>query len=92
MVLCGRNVSNSNVTTKFAQLYYFSSQNVGGDKIYYAPQSKSWGDMSPRPPLKLSSDEICTTILLFITKRWRGQNILYPPVQKLGGHVSPSSP
>jgi len=27
---------------KFAQLHYFLSQNVGGDKQYYVPLSKSW--------------------------------------------------
>jgi len=39
------NVSNSNVTMKFAQIQYFLSQNVGRYKKYYVPpiMSKSWG-------------------------------------------------
>jgi len=37
LVLCWGNVSNSNVTMKFAQLHYFLSQNIGGDKRYYVP-------------------------------------------------------
>jgi len=33
----------------FAQLHYFLSQNIGGDKRYYVPPcSKVGGDMSPR--------------------------------------------
>jgi len=32
LALCWGNVSNSNVTMTFAQLHYFLSQNVGGDK------------------------------------------------------------
>jgi len=52
LVLCWGNISNSNATMKFAQLHYFSSQNVGGDKIYYAPLSKSWGrHVPPVPPI-----------------------------------------
>jgi len=31
------NISNSNVTMKFAQLHYFLLQNVEGNKIYYVP-------------------------------------------------------
>jgi len=37
LVLCWGNVSNSEVTMKFAQLHYFLSQNIGGDKRYYVP-------------------------------------------------------
>jgi len=37
LVLCWGNVSNSNVTMKFTQPHYISSQNVGGDKRYYVP-------------------------------------------------------
>jgi len=37
--LCWGNVSNSNVTMKFAQLQYFSSQNVGGIKDIISPPS-----------------------------------------------------
>jgi len=33
LVLCWGKVSNSNVTTKFAQLHYFWSQNVGGTRV-----------------------------------------------------------
>jgi len=52
LVLCWGKISNSNVTMKFAQLHYFSSQNVGEDKRYYVPPlSKRWEDMSPVPPL-----------------------------------------
>jgi len=35
LALCWGNVSNSNVNMKFAQIHYFLSQNVGGDKRYY---------------------------------------------------------
>jgi len=41
--LCWGNFSNNNVTMKFAQLHYFLSQNIGRDKRYYVPLSKSWG-------------------------------------------------
>jgi len=52
MVLCWGNVSYSNVTTKFAQLHYFSSQNVGGDKRYYvSPVQKLGGHFPPVLPL-----------------------------------------
>jgi len=46
-------VSNSNVTMKFAQIHYFLSQNVGGDKRYYVPPCPKVGeDMSlPSPPI-----------------------------------------
>jgi len=37
LVLFWGNVSNSNVTMKLAQLHYFLSQNVGGDKRCYVP-------------------------------------------------------
>jgi len=30
-------VSNSNVRMKSAQIHYFLSQNIGGDKRYYVP-------------------------------------------------------
>jgi len=51
LVLCWGNVSKSNVTIKFAQLHYFLSQNVGGDKIYYVPPVQKLGGMSsPSPP------------------------------------------
>jgi len=53
LVLCWKYVSNSNVTMKFAQLHYVSSQNVGGTKDIMSPLSKSWGDMPPRPPNNL---------------------------------------
>ena len=35
---------------KFAQLHYFSSENVGGDKRYYVPPVQKLGEMSSRPP------------------------------------------
>jgi len=37
LILCWGNVSNNYVTVKFAQIYYFLSQNVGEDKRYYVP-------------------------------------------------------
>jgi len=37
LALCWGNVSNSNVTMKFAQLHYFLSQNIGGAKRYDVP-------------------------------------------------------
>jgi len=46
LVLCWGNVSNSNATMQFAQLHYFSSQNVGGTKDIMSPLSKRWGGMS----------------------------------------------
>jgi len=50
--LCWGIFCNNNVTMKFAQLHYFLSQNIGRDKIYYVPLSKSWGGhVRPRPPI-----------------------------------------
>ena len=45
LILCWGNVSNSNVTMKFAQIHYryFLSQNIGGAKDIMSPLSKSWG-------------------------------------------------
>jgi len=37
LILCWGNVSNSNVTMKFAQCITYLSQNVGRDKRYYVP-------------------------------------------------------
>ena len=45
------NVSNSNVTMKFAQLHYFLSQNIGGNKKILCPPCR--GEMSPPSPHKL---------------------------------------
>ena len=54
LILRWGNVSNSNVTIKFAQVHYFLSQNVGGgQKISCPPLSKSWGACPPRPPINL---------------------------------------
>ena len=50
---CRGNVSNSNVTMKFAQLHYFYHKMLGETKDIMYPLSKSWGDMYPRPPHKL---------------------------------------
>jgi len=51
LVLCWRYVSNSNVTMKFAQLHYFLSQHVGGDKRYYVHPAQNLGrTCPPRPP------------------------------------------
>jgi len=51
-VLCWGNVSNSNVTVKFAQLYYFLSHNVGREKRYYVPPCPKVGETClPCPPL-----------------------------------------
>ena len=48
LVLCWGNISNSNVTMKFAQLHYFSSQNVGGTKdIMSLPVQKLGGTCPP---------------------------------------------
>jgi len=47
LVLCWGNISNSNVTMKFAQLQYLSSQNVGGDKRYYVPPVQKLGGHVP---------------------------------------------
>jgi len=41
------NVSNSDVTMKLAQLHYFLSQNIEGDKTNYVPCPKVGRDMSP---------------------------------------------
>jgi len=46
LALCWGNVSNSNVTMKFAQVYCFLSQNIWGDKDIMYPLSKSRGDIS----------------------------------------------
>jgi len=50
LILCWGNVSNSNVIMKFAQLHYFSSENVGGTKDIMSSLFKSWGDIPPVPP------------------------------------------
>ena len=48
LILCWGNVSNNTVTMKFAQIQYFLSQNVGGDKrCYVPPLSKSCGGHVP---------------------------------------------
>jgi len=47
LVLCWGNVSNSNVTMKFAQLHYFSSRNVGGTKNIMSPLPKVGGTCPP---------------------------------------------
>jgi len=37
---------------KFAQLHYFLSQNVGGDKRYYVPPVQKLGEhVPPVPPI-----------------------------------------
>jgi len=51
--LCCGNVSNSNVTMKFAQLHYFYHKILGEKKLLCPPLSKRWGTCHPRPPLKL---------------------------------------
>jgi len=53
LVLCWGNISNSNTSTKFAQLHYFLSQNVGGTKDIMYPLSLLGGTRCPRPPHKL---------------------------------------
>jgi len=50
LALCWGNVSNSNVTMKFAQLDYFLSQNIGGTKDIMSPLSKSLGGHVPPVP------------------------------------------
>ena len=51
LLLCWVSVSNSNVTMKFAQIHYFLSQNVVGDKRYYVPPvQKLGGHVLPVPP------------------------------------------
>jgi len=52
LFFCWRNISNSNVTMKFAQLHYFLSQNVGGQKILCPPCPKVVGGM-PLAPINL---------------------------------------
>jgi len=37
LTLCCRNIGNSNVTMKFAQLHYFLLQNIGEGEKYYVP-------------------------------------------------------
>jgi len=44
---------HSKVTTKFAKLHYFLSQNVGGQKILCPPCPNVVRVMSLPPPLKL---------------------------------------
>jgi len=46
-------VINSSVNTKFVQLHYFLSQNIGEAKDILSPFSKSWRDMALPSPLKL---------------------------------------
>jgi len=50
LVLCWGNVSNSDVTVKFAQLHYFLSQNVGGTKDNMSPFPKVGGTCPPSSP------------------------------------------
>jgi len=51
LALCWGNVYKSKITMTFAQLHYFLSQNIGGDKgNYVLPYSKVEGDMSPPSP------------------------------------------
>ena len=51
LVLRWGNVSNSDVTMKFAQLHYFLPQNVEGDIRYYAPPVQNLGEhVPPSPP------------------------------------------
>jgi len=50
-VVCWGNVSNSNVTVKFAQLHYFLSQNVGGPKDIVPHCPKVGGHVLPVPPI-----------------------------------------
>ena len=53
LILCWGNVSNSIVTMRFAQIHYFLSQNVGGDKRYHVPPCPNvGGTCPPRPPHK----------------------------------------
>jgi len=47
LVLCWGNVSNSNVTMKFAQLHYVLSQNVGGTKDIMFPTVQKLGRKCP---------------------------------------------
>ena len=56
------NVSDSNVTMKFAQLHYFLPQNIGGTKYIMSPLSKSWEDMSPPSPHTLGP---CVEVILW---------------------------
>jgi len=50
----GGNVSNRIVTIKFAQIHYFLSQNVGGNKMYYLPPCpKVGGYMFSYTPINL---------------------------------------
>jgi len=51
---------------KFAQLPYFLSQNVGGDKRYYAPCPKVGRTCPPVPPLN-SVPGLLYTVLAIIT-------------------------
>jgi len=47
------NVSNSNVTMKFAQLYYFYHKMLGGTKDIMSTPVQNLGDLSPPSPHKL---------------------------------------
>jgi len=49
--LCWGNVSNSNVTMKFAQLHYFLSQNIGGTKDIMSPSVQKLGGHVSRSPI-----------------------------------------
>jgi len=49
LVLCWGNVSNSNVTMKFAQLHHFSSQNVEGTKNIMSPPVQNLEGTCPPP-------------------------------------------
>jgi len=63
VVLCWANVSNSNVSMKFAQLHYFYHKMLGWQKILCPPCPKVGGNMFPHTPL--NSDPVyCRVILL----------------------------
>jgi len=52
LVLCWGNLSNSNVTMKFTQLHYFSSQYVGGTNDIMSPPVQTLGGrVPPVPPI-----------------------------------------
>ena len=70
MASCWRNVSNSNVTMKFAQLH-FLAQNIGGQKILCPPCPQVEGGMFPVPSLN-SVPALCScwqSILLHISRQ-----------------------
>jgi len=49
LTLCWGNVSNSEATMKFAQLYYFYHKILGGTKDIMPPLLKRWGGKVPSP-------------------------------------------